>query len=210
MFVLHPLPHVPSALRDGSAPPTCKAARTLPGLLSLDVFMFMSEKSSRPKNKIGTPPLKGGILWTWVFLQKQRIFQAPIKLAQPFPAPELLTKNFTDTRISDHVAISRYEHTQAIAVDGQVLLAKRPLSFWNCIVSPLPPRWQPLASVRSVSTESGPFQRASIGDYLPAERSVLRAAFPTQAYQHSRDKLTIRHSLSEALCALDRVIFHHS
>ena len=27
-------------------------------------------------------------------------FQAPIKLAQPFPAPELRTKNFTDTRIS--------------------------------------------------------------------------------------------------------------
>ena len=33
------------------------------------------------------------------FLQKERIFQAPIKLAQPFPAPELRTNNCTDTRI---------------------------------------------------------------------------------------------------------------
>ena len=32
-------------------------------------------------------------------LQKERILQAPIKLAQPFPAPESRTKNFMDTRI---------------------------------------------------------------------------------------------------------------
>ena len=33
------------------------------------------------------------------FLQKERIFQASIKLAQPFPAPELRTENFMDMRI---------------------------------------------------------------------------------------------------------------
>ena len=32
-------------------------------------------------------------------LQKERIFKAPIKLAQPFPAPELQTKHFMDTRM---------------------------------------------------------------------------------------------------------------
>ena len=31
--------------------------------------------------------------------RKNAFFQAPIKLAQPFPAPELRTENFTDTRI---------------------------------------------------------------------------------------------------------------
>ena len=43
--------------------------------------------------------LKGGILWTWFFLQKERIFQAPIKLAQPFSGPRIADKKFTDTRI---------------------------------------------------------------------------------------------------------------
>ena len=31
--------------------------------------------------------------------RKNAFFQAPIKLAQPFPGPESRTKNFTDTRI---------------------------------------------------------------------------------------------------------------
>ena len=30
---------------------------------------------------------------------RTHFFQAPIKLAQPFPAPESQTNNFTDTRI---------------------------------------------------------------------------------------------------------------
>ena len=34
-----------------------------------------------------------------VFLQKERMFQAPIKLAQSVLAPELRTRNFTNTRI---------------------------------------------------------------------------------------------------------------
>ena len=41
------------------------------------------------------PPLKKkrGILWTWVFLAERTHFvQASIKLAQPFPAPELRTR----------------------------------------------------------------------------------------------------------------------
>ena len=31
--------------------------------------------------------------------ERTQIFQAPIKLAQPFPAPELPANNFTDTRL---------------------------------------------------------------------------------------------------------------
>ena len=31
--------------------------------------------------------------------RKSAFFQAPIKLAHPFPAPELRAENFTDTRI---------------------------------------------------------------------------------------------------------------
>ena len=34
-----------------------------------------------------------------VFLQEEGIFQAPIELAQPFPAPELRANKLTDTRI---------------------------------------------------------------------------------------------------------------
>ena len=56
------------------------------------------------KNKIGTPPPpkknpkypphpKRGILWAWVFPAERAHFsRAPIKLAQPFPAPELRAK----------------------------------------------------------------------------------------------------------------------
>ena len=46
-----------------------------------------------PPKTQNTPPLKQGILRTWVFLQKERIFQASIKLAQPFLAPELRTRS---------------------------------------------------------------------------------------------------------------------
>ena len=46
-----------------------------------------------PQKTQNTPPLlKRGILWTWFFLQKERIFQASVKLTHPFPAPELRTK----------------------------------------------------------------------------------------------------------------------
>ena len=41
-----------------------------------------------PSKKPRTPPLKGGILWAWRFSPAERTqkCQAPIKLAQPFPA----------------------------------------------------------------------------------------------------------------------------
>ena len=64
------------------------------------------------KNKISTsppppkkknlipPPLKRGILWAWRFsCRKNAIFQAPIKLVQPFPAPEVRAKKYMDTGI---------------------------------------------------------------------------------------------------------------
>ena len=51
----------------------------------------------RQSPKITPHPLNRGILWAWVFQQKERIFQAPIKLAQPFPVPESRT-NILRTR----------------------------------------------------------------------------------------------------------------
>ena len=52
------------------------------------------------KPKIPPPPLKRGILWTWVFsCRTDACFQASTKWAQPFPAPELRAKFITDTRI---------------------------------------------------------------------------------------------------------------
>ena len=45
-----------------------------------------------PKPKIPPPP-KRGILWTWVSpAERTQFFQASIKLAHPFPAPELRTR----------------------------------------------------------------------------------------------------------------------
>ena len=67
------------------------------------IFPRIGQKNPRAhKNKIGTPPppnpkipppLKRGILWTWVFpAERAHFFQVSIKLAQPFPAPELRTR----------------------------------------------------------------------------------------------------------------------
>ena len=72
------------------------------------IFLFIfwpciCQKNLRAhKNKIGTPPQpppKRGILWTWVFLQKERIFLGAHKIGAAIFGPELRTKNFTDTRI---------------------------------------------------------------------------------------------------------------
>ena len=53
-----------------------------------------------PNPKPPPPPPKRGILWAWVFpAERPHFFQAPRKLAQPCPAPELRAKKFTDTWI---------------------------------------------------------------------------------------------------------------
>ena len=58
------------------------------------------------KNKIGTPPpppkkknQKRGILRTWFFLQKERIFPGVHKIGAPISGPRIADTNFTDTRI---------------------------------------------------------------------------------------------------------------
>ena len=68
-----------------------------------------SQKNPRAhKNKIGTspppktkipPPLKRGILWTRVFLQKERIFPGVHKIGAAISGPRIADKNFMDTRI---------------------------------------------------------------------------------------------------------------
>ena len=46
-----------------------------------------------------TPPLKGGILRTWFFLQKERIFPGVHKIGAAISGPRIADTNFTDTRI---------------------------------------------------------------------------------------------------------------
>ena len=81
------------------------------------------------KNKIGTPPppqnppppLKEEFYGHGFSCRKNAFFQAPIKLAQPFPAPELRTKNFTDTRIfviSGHYSRDGIESVNVNASDS--------------------------------------------------------------------------------------------
>ena len=61
------------------------------------------EKNPRAhKNKIGTspppqnPPLKRGILWTWVFLQKERIFPNPSENPFPRTLPRTFSEPFSE------------------------------------------------------------------------------------------------------------------
>ena len=59
-----------------------------------------SQKNPRAhKNKIGTPPPKRRNFVDMCFPAERMHFPGAHKLAQPFPAPELRTNNFTDTRI---------------------------------------------------------------------------------------------------------------
>ena len=73
-------------------------------------FLLESEKSSPIKIKSALPPPKKkpkyppspkrrNFVDMGFSCRKNAFFQASIKLAQPFPAPELRTENFTDTRI---------------------------------------------------------------------------------------------------------------
>ena len=69
----------------------------------------LEKKPRAHKNKIGTsppppnpkypPPLKRGILWTWVFLQKERIFPGAHKIGAAISGPRIADTNFTDARI---------------------------------------------------------------------------------------------------------------
>ena len=45
------------------------------------------------------PPKKRGILRTWFFLQKERIFPGVHKIGAPISGPRITDTNFTDTRI---------------------------------------------------------------------------------------------------------------
>ena len=87
--------------------PLCYTTKRLGGVCTPNKGDFlrlqsMGRKNPRAhRNKIGTctpplsrnpntPPLKRGILWAWGFSsRKNQKCQAPIKLAQPFPAREL-------------------------------------------------------------------------------------------------------------------------
>ena len=60
------------------------------------------------KIKFGTPPpQKRGILRTWFFLQKERIFPGVHKIGAPISGPRIADTNFTDTRIFLNLAIIR-------------------------------------------------------------------------------------------------------
>ena len=75
---------------------------------ALSKLPFSQKNPRAHKNKIGTfppppkpkntPPLKRGIYGHGFPAERTHFFQASIKLAQPFPAPELRTNIFTDTR----------------------------------------------------------------------------------------------------------------
>ena len=51
-----------------------------------------------PKTQNNTPPLKRGILWTWVFpSRKNAFFPGVHKIDAPISGPRIADRNFTDT-----------------------------------------------------------------------------------------------------------------
>ena len=111
----------------------------LPHLLLTTRKRSDSQKNPRAhKNKIGTPPpkktqntppLKGGILWTWGFAcRKNAFFQAPVKLAHPFPAPATLSCGQKFYGHEDFLIF----HFQAELPHLLLTTRKRSDSFCNC------------------------------------------------------------------------------
>ena len=56
-------------------------------------------KSALPPPPPKNPPKKKGILRTWLFLQKERIFPGVHKIGAPISGPRIADTDFTDTRI---------------------------------------------------------------------------------------------------------------
>ena len=81
-----------------------KPRRTSPGWLNLQgalirkILAPIKIKSTLPRPK-PPPPKRRNFMDMGFSCRKNAFFQVPIKLVQPFPAPELRTKIFTDTRI---------------------------------------------------------------------------------------------------------------
>ena len=99
----------------------------------------MSRKNPHAhKNKIGTstppskktqkPPLKGGILWAWGFSPAERTpkCQAPIKLAQPFPAQNCGQKFYGHRAFSDMRHLQGHCAAQSPRVLEAVFVAPTP------------------------------------------------------------------------------------
>ena len=99
----------PSCPREGSSMFTRKVAATAsydeanpwssflawPLFRKIPATMNTNIGTPPPKKKPKCPSLKRGMLWAWSFpAERNKKYQAPIKLARPFPAPELRAKVF--------------------------------------------------------------------------------------------------------------------
>ena len=85
----------------------------------LEVPQSYQKNPRAHKNKIGTPPpqtqntppLKRGILWTWVFPAETTHFPGVHKIDAPISGPRIADKNFTDTRIFLILGLQKHSGT---------------------------------------------------------------------------------------------------
>ena len=107
---------------------------------------WVCQKNPRThKNKIGTPPpkknpkypppLKCGILWTWVFLQKERIFPGAHKIGAAISRPRIAGRKFYGHEDFSESGVARRLLPNSSGVPG----CKGPLRPCVCSVLPLHP-----------------------------------------------------------------------
>ena len=88
------------------------------------------------------PPLKRGILWTLVFLQKERIFPSAQKIGAAISGPRIADTNFTDTRIFLIMGLFRGAVSTMAGCTKQPVSLNGPLSDLHWAVFPLEYSWE--------------------------------------------------------------------
>ena len=102
-------PHVGMNAKVNSFVVRSNVNRKATGYFGGSAFTMIRKIRAPTKNKIGTspppplkpkipPPLKRGILWTWVFPAEERIFPGVRKIDAPISGPRIADRNFMDTK----------------------------------------------------------------------------------------------------------------
>ena len=89
--------HVPNWTVMAQRPSQASILGCTPKVMFRKIRAPIKIKSAPPPPPQNPPPLKRRILWTWVFLQKERIFPGVHKIGAAISGPRIAETNFTDT-----------------------------------------------------------------------------------------------------------------
>ena len=138
--------------------------------------------------------------------RKNTFFQAPIKLAQPFPAPELRAKKFTDTRIFLNLRVCGHGVSNLLLVFGKLspLVEKeKPLPNWP---------WNPPASnINSKKRHSEHLQQSTVSSKLRLSSKLwrLKMLILQQNFGNGRNTVsgsTVSNTELSEFCGAHRVL----